>query len=100
MSVPFTGKRPRRPETGIKDGFEEMEHEFPHGILRPEKSKLFRCSVTAGNFPLERPKSRVLFTFQPDFPEIVFKVSAQANFTHFCIIFSGCFMDNIYMSLH
>ena len=29
-----------------------------------------------------------------------FKVSAQANFAHFCIIFSGCFMDNIYMSLH
>ena len=28
------------------------------------------------------------------------KVSAQANFAHFCIIFSGCFMDNIYMSLH
>ena len=28
------------------------------------------------------------------------KVSAQANFTHFCIIFGGCFMDNIYMSLH
>ena len=30
----------------------------------------------------------------------LFKVSAQANFAHFCIIFSGCFMDNIYMSLH
>ena len=28
------------------------------------------------------------------------KVSAQANFAHFCTIFSGCFMDNIYMSLH
>ena len=27
-SVSFTGKRPRRPETGIKHGFEEMEHEF------------------------------------------------------------------------
>ena len=29
-----------------------------------------------------------------------FKVSAPANFAHFCIIFSGYFMDNIYMSLH
>ena len=28
-SVPFTEKRPRRSETGIKDGLEEMEHEFP-----------------------------------------------------------------------
>ena len=25
-SVPFTEKRPRRPETSIEDGFEEMEH--------------------------------------------------------------------------
>ena len=24
-SVPFNGKRPRRPQTGIKDGFEEMD---------------------------------------------------------------------------
>ena len=30
-SVPFTEKRRRKPETGIKDGFEEMEHEFPFG---------------------------------------------------------------------
>ena len=30
----------------------------------------------------------------------IIKVSAQANFAHFGIIFSGCFMDNIYMSLH
>ena len=27
-SVPFSKKRPRRPEPGFKDGFEEMEHEF------------------------------------------------------------------------
>ena len=49
---PFTGKRPRRPETGIKDGFEETEHEFPFGIFHPEKlDYLFRCSVASGNFP-------------------------------------------------
>ena len=52
-----------RLETGIKDGFEEMEHEFP----------LFRCSVAPGNFPLDRPKLRCIpFTFQPDFPETFF----------------------------
>ena len=33
----FTGKRPKRPEAGVTDGFEEMEHEFPLGIFRPEK---------------------------------------------------------------
>ena len=26
--VPFTEKRAQSPETGIKDGFEGMEHEF------------------------------------------------------------------------
>jgi len=45
-TVPFTGKRLRRPETGIKDGFEEIEHEFLLGIFHPEKQDyLFRCSV-------------------------------------------------------
>ena len=52
LHCPFTGKRPRRPETGIKDGFEETEHEFPFGIFHPEKlDYLFRCSVASGNFP-------------------------------------------------
>ena len=56
-SAPFTEERPRRPETGINDGFEEMEHEFLFGILCPEKQDyLFRCSVAPGNFSLERPK--------------------------------------------
>ena len=39
-SVPFTGKRPRRPETGIKDGLEEMEREFRRGIFRPTKKRI------------------------------------------------------------
>ena len=47
-SVPFTEKRPRRPETGINDGFEEIEHEFLFGIFCPEKTgltfQMFRCS--------------------------------------------------------
>ena len=45
----------------MKDGFEEMEHEFLFGIFRPEKQDyLFRCSVAPGNFPPERPK-KVMF---------------------------------------
>ena len=49
-SVPFTEKRPRRPETSIEDGFEEMEHSFLFGIFRPVKRdylfsfQMFRCS--------------------------------------------------------
>ena len=50
----WTKKRPRRPETGIKDGFEEMEHKFPFGLILLEKQDyLFRCSVAPGNCPLE-----------------------------------------------
>ena len=30
-SVPFTEKWLRKPETGIKDGFEEIKKEFPFG---------------------------------------------------------------------
>ena len=47
-SVPFTEKRPRRPETGIK---------FLFVIFHQEKQDyLFRSSVAPGNFPLGRPK--------------------------------------------
>ena len=81
--VPFTGKWPRSPETGVKDGFEEMGLEFLFGIFRPEKQdNLFRCSVAPGNFPLERPKSHVPFTFQPDFPESFCK---QLEFSIFLV---------------
>ena len=60
-SVSFTGKRPRRPETGIKSGFEEMDHEFPIGIFYPEKQDyLFRCYVAPGNFPLGENPNVVL----------------------------------------
>ena len=35
-SVSFTEKRPaRKPETGIKDAFEEMKQEFPFRTFRP-----------------------------------------------------------------
>ena len=69
-SVPFTEKRPRRPKTGLKDGVEEMEHEFPFRIFRLERQDyLFRCSVTPGNLPTERTKCHVPFSFLTDFPE-------------------------------
>ena len=68
-SVPFTQKRPRRPETGIKDGFEGMEHELPFGIFHPEKQDyLFRCSVASGSFPLGRPKKSCSIYFPTGFP--------------------------------
>ena len=52
-SVPFTEKLPRKPETSIKVGSEEMEHEFAFGISRPKKPDyILRFSVALGNFPL------------------------------------------------
>ena len=52
-SVPFTEKLPRKPETGIKVGSEEMEHEFAFGTSRPKKPDyILRFSVALGNFPL------------------------------------------------
>ena len=60
-SVPFTEKQPRRPETGIKDGFEEMEHEFPSGTFRPEKTglpfQMFRCSRIVSTGTTQKPCS-------------------------------------------
>ena len=45
-SFSFTEKRPPKPETGVKEGFEEVKHEFPFGIFRPERQDyLFRCSA-------------------------------------------------------
>ena len=33
-------KQPANAETGIKDGFEEMEHQLPFGTFRPGKQEL------------------------------------------------------------
>ena len=60
-------------ETGIKDGFEEMEHKFLFGIFRPEKQdylfryKMFRCSRKISRW--NDQKSHVPFTFQLNFRE-------------------------------
>ena len=63
-SVPFTEKRPQRPETGIKHGFEETEHEFRFGIFRPEKRTTFSdVPLLPKIFRWNDPKSRVPFTF-------------------------------------
>ena len=58
----------RRPETGIKVGFEEMKHKFCFGILcSAKRENLFRCSVAPGNFPLERPKKSCSIYFLTGF---------------------------------
>ena len=75
-SVPFTKKRPQIAWTSIKDGFEEMEQEFPFGIFRPEEQD---CTFSDVPLLLEiflwnDPKSCVLFTFHVwlDFREYKF----------------------------
>ena len=65
-SVLVTEKRSQRSETGFKDGFEEMEREFP--FVRPEEQEyLFRCSVAPENFPVERPKKSCSIHFPTGF---------------------------------
>ena len=67
-SVPVTEKGPRRSETGIKDGCEEMEHEFP--FVRPEEQDyLSDVPLLPDIFRWDNPKSRVPFTFQTDVSE-------------------------------
>ena len=56
-------KTAAKPEIGIKDGFEDMEHEFPFGAFWPEKI----CSVAPGNFPLGRPKKSCSIFFPTRF---------------------------------
>ena len=71
ITVPFTEKRLQRAESGIKDGFEEMQHEF-----YPEKTG--QTGLPFSDVPLLReiflrsdPGSRVSFTSQPDYQENV-----------------------------
>ena len=66
-------KRLGRRATGIKDSFEEVEHEFPFGTFRPQKKK---NRITLSDVPLlpeifhwNDPKSRVPSSFQPNFPD-------------------------------
>ena len=47
-----------------------MDHDFQFRIFRPEKQDYhFRCFVALKNFPRNDTKSRVPFSFQPDFLE-------------------------------
>ena len=69
-SVSFTEKRPRRPETGTKEGFKGMEYEFLFGIFHPEKQATFSVvSLFREIFRCNDPRGRVPFTFQPGFTE-------------------------------
>ena len=70
-------KWPRRPGTGVKEGFEEKEHEFPLVTFPTEKQEyLFRCPVALGNLPLKRPKksSAINFLTWADFLETFLKI--------------------------
>ena len=59
---------------------------------------------------LERKETVIKAQFEEQLQELANKisqvilvssqVSAPANLAHFCIIFNGYFMDNIYISLH
>ena len=88
-SVPFIGKRPQRPETGIKDGLKKWNmgqlyfQDLPiynklnissakvWNIPSEKQDFLFRCSVASGNFPLQRgPKKSSSIYFSTEFSGI------------------------------
>ena len=71
-------KRPRKPETSIKDAFKEKEHEAVSNSVVTIPSSIRRSRTTFSeipfliasvHLPLERPEKLCLFTFQLDFPE-------------------------------
>lgn len=66
----FSVKRPRSRETGVKNDFEEMEHEIPSGTFcLKEQGYLYRCSMLPEIFRVIDPESGVPFTLHPDSPE-------------------------------
>ena len=48
LSATFTGKRPQKSDAGIKDAFEEMEHEFPFETFDRENRGAFQSTKTSG----------------------------------------------------
>ena len=63
-------KTAARRETGVKDDFEEMEHEFSvWNILCGKRTTFSDVPLLPEIFRWSDPESRVPFTFQPDFPE-------------------------------
>ena len=49
----------------IKDGFEEIEHEFPFGTFQ-NRTTFSDVSLLPEIFHRNDPKGRALFTFQPN----------------------------------
>ena len=67
-------KRPRRPEPGIKDGFEEIEHVFPLGIFRPENRTTFSdVPLLPEIYRWNDPMTNEAFSLPPDFPATICK---------------------------
>ena len=68
----FPKKRPQNPVTGIKDGVEEMEHEFSSVRNIPSGKtdlpfQMFRCSRTCS---MKRPKKSFSICFCFDVSEV------------------------------
>ena len=72
--MPFIEKRARTPETGMTDGFEEVDRNFrlEYRVFRPGKQDhLFRPSFTPGNFHWNDPKS--CYVYNRNFTETLWE---------------------------
>ena len=70
-SVAFIEKRPQRPDTGIKDGFEEeMNTNFRlQYSIRKNRTTFSEIPLLPEIFRWNDPESRIPFVFQLDLPE-------------------------------
>ena len=74
VQIKLPKKRPRRPEPGIKDGFEEIEHEFPLGIFRPENRTTFSdVPLLPEIYRWNDPMTNETSSLPPDFPATICK---------------------------
>ena len=71
QSVTFIEKRSRRPDTGIKDGFEEeMNTNFRlQYSIRKNRTTFSEIPLLSEIFRWNDSESRIPFIFQLDFPE-------------------------------
>ena len=83
ISAIYRKKRPRRPETGFKDGFEEREHEFPIGIFLPEKTGLpFQMFLCSQKFSATTTQKVVFPFFPTGFSFFFCNSGKQSPFSH------------------
>ena len=64
-SVPLAEKRPQKPDTGIKGGFQEMEHNFRLEYPSGETGLPFPMFLCSRKFSLETTQEKLCSIYFP-----------------------------------